>query len=103
MRTLTEPPGLAAEVARSRFLKGQLRPVQRIEIRAPSGMLTRSRRTRVPRRVMRPAILTTGNGLSTRSPAFCAAVGTPGTGSTRTVCESNERSPSLSVTRSPTT
>ena len=89
--------------ARTCFLKGQLRPVQRTVIFVRTGAFTRSSRTRVPRPVIRPVIRTTGNGLNSRSSDFCVVTGAPGTGATVSVCESKETSPALSVTRSPTT
>ena len=89
--------------ARTCFLNGQPRPLQRTEIVVPTGASTRRSRTRVPRLVIRPAIRTTGNGLSKRSPNFCVMTGAAGTGRTVSVWESKETSPASSVTRSPTT
>ena len=90
-------------MVRTCFLNGQLRPVQRTETRVPAGAVTRISRTRVPRLVIRPAIRTTGEGLSSRSPDLRAVTVVPGAGRTVTVCESNETSPASSVTRSPIT
>ncbi len=73
------------EIVRTCFLNGQLRPLQRTDTRVPAGALTRSIRTRVPRLVIRPAIRTTGEGLSRRDPFRAPTL--PGAGTTVTVCE----------------